>query len=90
MKFTVIDLIREQGFEPASPLSWEIGAAVRDAYERAHGALPEKDLRPKTSGTGSHCFACYPPSFKAEAGAIVARLLEAAHAAARAQPRLDF
>lgn len=86
--FTVIERIRDHRCEPTPELSWAIGAAVRDAYERQHGALPEKVLRPKTSGTGSHCFAWYPDSFRETADRIVRAHLEAAKAAGTAQGNL--
>ncbi len=60
---TVIDVCRRIGIEPTSSLTWAVGAIVRDIYERRYGCLPEKDLRTKTNGPGSHCFAIYPESF---------------------------
>ncbi len=87
--FTVIDLMRDLGFEPEAPLSWEIGAAVRDAYAARFGELPAKGLRPKTHGRGgSHCFATYPDGFREEAAGIVAARATEAQATARAQGEL--
>lgn len=57
---TIIDVMRELRIEPTPHLSWQIGMAVRDAYERRFGYAPEKALRTKTNGPGSHCFAIYP------------------------------
>lgn len=74
---TVVETIRRHGYEPTPALSWACGAAVRLAYERAHGALPVKALRAKTNGEGSHCFAVYPSGFHRELDEIVRGLCEA-------------
>lgn len=84
-RFTVIELIRELGFEPAAPLSWEIGAAVRDLFIAQYGESPVKALRTKTAGVGSHCFAIYPAGWRPEATRLVAKILGEAAAARRAQ-----
>ena len=63
---TVIDVMRELRVEPTPDLSWAIGAAVRDAYEQRYGIPPDKALRNKTNGPGTHCFAIYPESMRAE------------------------
>ena len=63
---TIIDVMRELRIEPTPELSWSIGAAVRDYFERLYGRLPEKELRTKTSGGGSHCFAIYPQEMKSK------------------------
>lgn len=68
---TVIDVMRELRIEPVPELTWAIGAAVRDRYERLHGRLPEKELRTKTSGGGSHCFATYPQDMRTEIANII-------------------
>lgn len=61
---TIIDVFKAMGLEPSSELTWSVGAAVRDRYQEAHGKLPEKELRAKTSGAGSHCFAVYPENWR--------------------------
>lgn len=89
MAFTAIDLIRDLDYAPEPPLTWEVGAAVRDAYRQAHRALPPKALRPKTAGAGgSHCMAVYPDEFRSVAEAVVKRTIDASAAATRAQRRL--
>ena len=60
---TIIDVMRARNVEPTSELTWAVGAEVRDEWERRHGALPDKDLRRKTNGGGTHCFAVYPVTF---------------------------
>jgi len=71
---TVLDVAREIGMKPSSQEAWEIGAAVRDAYEKAVGSLPIKALRQKTNGEGSHCFAVYPEEFRPMIEAAIHRL----------------
>lgn len=68
---TVVDVIRDMGIEPEPNLTWAVGAAVRDLYEDKNGRLPEKRLRTKTDGHGSHCFAVYPESMRPEIEKIV-------------------
>ena len=59
MKITVIDVFRSLGIEPTPEATWFVGAAVRDEYFSRVGELPDKDLRTKTEGHGSHCCAIY-------------------------------
>ena len=68
---TVIDVLRSMGIEPSKQLSWKIGIAVVTRFRQINGALPIKDLRTKTSGTGVHCFALYPESFRPEIVSII-------------------
>jgi hypothetical protein len=68
---TVVDVIRSLGIEPEPRLTWSVGNAVRALYESRNGSLPEKDLRGKTSGKGSHCFAIYPKHMKTDIEKIV-------------------
>jgi hypothetical protein len=74
--FTVIDLIKQLGFEIENELSWAAGNKLRDAWIARTGELPEKRLRQKTCGHGSHCFAVYPGIFHREAIAIVAKIAD--------------
>lgn len=71
-RLTVIEVMRGMGIEPTSELSWSIGSAVRDEYERTYGSAPVKALRPMTSGPGTHCFALYPMEFLPSIRAIIA------------------
>lgn len=68
---TIIDVMRELRVEPVPELTWSIGAAVRDYYERLHGRAPEKELRTKTCGAGSHCFAIYPQDMRPKIVSII-------------------
>jgi hypothetical protein len=59
---TVVDVIRALGFEPEPELTWAVGNRMRDWFEKEYGLRPTKELRTKTVGIGSYCFAIYPPS----------------------------
>lgn len=61
---TVVDVCRQLRIEPTPKLTWAVGTAMRDLYEQRYGCLPEKDLRAKTNGPGTHCFAIYPHSMR--------------------------
>jgi hypothetical protein len=74
--FTVVDLIRTLGYEVENELSWTAGNQLRDAWIARTGELPEKRLRQKTAGKGSHCFAIYPHAFHSEALEIVRKIAE--------------
>lgn len=61
---TVIEVFKSMGLEPSPDVTWPVGAAVRDRFLKRYGRLPSKELRPKTSGHGSHCFAVYPDDWR--------------------------
>lgn len=81
---TIIQVARAIGIELTPSLSWSIGARVREMYAIEFGELPEKALRQKTSGTGSHCFAVYPPEYRAR----IEQAIHAVNAEASGQGRL--
>jgi hypothetical protein len=63
--YTLIDLLAELGYPTNDKhVNWELGALLRNEYRDQYGVLPPKQLDVKTIGTGSHCFAKYPPEFK--------------------------
>lgn len=69
---TVVDVMRDMKIEITPELSWTVGTAVRELWMQQNGGLlPEKELRTKTSGHGSHCFAVYPESFRGKIEGIV-------------------
>lgn len=70
-KVTVIDRIKALGFEATIKQRTQIGIAVREKWRKTYGDLPEKDLRTKTGGGGSHCFALYPSTFVPEIDDVV-------------------
>lgn len=68
---TVIDVCRAMRVEITPQVSWSVGAQARGLYAQRTGRLPEKDLRQKTSGGGSHCFAVYPDWMRPEIEQII-------------------
>jgi hypothetical protein len=68
---TVVDVFIDLGFEPIPEDTWEVGAAVRELYKSITGQSPMLELRKKTNGPGSHCFAVYPPSWRSKIEEIV-------------------
>ena len=74
--FTVIDLLRQLRVEPTSKLTWSLGELLREDFKREYDRPPKKDLRPKTSGKGSHCFAVYPDRYYEDALKFVRKRLE--------------
>lgn len=83
---TIIDVMKRLRIEPTPELTWRVGTAVRVAYENKHGRLPEKGLRKKTSGPGSHCFALYSPSFVP----VIEKIIRAHRAEKKRQGDLPF
>lgn len=81
---TVVDVFKAMGLSPTVQMTWAVGAAVRDRYQERFGHLPEKVLRTKTSGSGSHCFAVYPPSWRP----VIVECISRVNAARAAQPDL--
>jgi len=71
---TVTERIKALGYESNKVLAWRVGAAIRNKWEALTGALPEKGLRPKTSGMGSHCMAVYPPKWGADIDATIEKI----------------
>lgn len=60
---TIIEVARSMNVELSRDAAWSIGAVMAKRWVDAHGEQPEKRLRPKTGGGGSHCFAVYPESW---------------------------
>lgn len=61
---TVIDVCRAMGVEPEKSMTWAVGSALQRRYEEIFERQPPKELRPKTNGGGSHCFAVYPETWR--------------------------
>lgn len=68
---TVMECFYEMGVVPDKHLSWKVGRQVRDTYVQQCNKFPDKELRTKTRGGGSHCFAVYPLEFKDQIKAII-------------------
>lgn len=77
---TIHDVATEMGLELSDEQAWEIGRQLADRYEAIEKVRPEKVLRPKKRGQGSHCFAVYPPSWVPRLMAAI-KHIEAARAA---------
>jgi hypothetical protein len=60
---TIIEVARSMGIELSRDTAWALGAMMARRWADTFGEQPEKRLRPKTSGGGSHCFAVYPDSW---------------------------
>lgn len=84
MRVTVIDRFRALGLATSNEMTWAAGDIVRDRYEEKYGEPPPKELRRKTIGVGSHCFATYPLSFIP----VIDEIVRAMQAADDAQGRL--
>lgn len=76
MNYSVIEVMQSMGIKPNKQLSWTVGSTTRAKWEKTYGRLPDKELRPKTNGNGSHCFAVYPGWFKKEIKRIVKQQLQ--------------
>jgi len=68
---TVIDVFNDLGFDPIPEDTWTAGASARNMYESVVGQPPPLELRRKTNGAGTHCFAVYPPSWRPKLETIV-------------------
>ena len=69
--FTVIDVIRSMKIEPTRELTLAVGNSASKTYLDKFGVLPDKELRRKTKGSGTHCIAVYPTEFRATVRKIV-------------------
>ena len=87
-EFTVIDVIRDLGFEPENEFDWAVGQKAQKVYAWRYGRQPRKDLRPKTHRRGVHCFALYPEDFRPTVEKIVRKMAADFEAARSAQPAL--
>jgi hypothetical protein len=68
---TVIDVCRELDVEPRPDMTWSVGNLMREWYESNVGELPRKELRNKTYGGGSHCFAVYPQAMRQKIASLI-------------------
>jgi hypothetical protein len=86
--FSVPQRVVHLGLEPTPELTWAAGAKVRDSWMELTGLEPARALRKKTSGTGSHVFAVYPPDFIEQADSIIMKVAEEVEADAAKQTSL--
>lgn len=61
---TIQQVARSMGLSLPKETAWAIGTAMANAYKQDNnGTVVPKELREKTNGSGSHCFAVYPLSY---------------------------
>ena len=65
-RITIPQVAKSMGVIMDNKTSWSVGSAMASMYEKEFGELPPKDLRPKTNGPGSHCFALYPANWQSK------------------------
>ena len=63
-RITVPQVAKAMGVVLESRVAWAVGSEMASQYQQAFGEQPPKENRPKTSGSGSHCFALYPPTWE--------------------------
>ena len=68
---TTVQVFRALGIDPSPEQSWSVGSRMQRVYQLEHGAEPPKENRPKTSGSGTHCFAIYPASWRPRIEAVI-------------------
>jgi hypothetical protein len=68
---TLHDVAGDLGIVLSNTQAWTVGADIRNRYQRVTGLVPPKDNRTKKAGIGSHCFALYPPAWRAEIVAAI-------------------
>ena len=74
---TVVEVFRDLGVEPVKEATWPVGKAVAKKWRDENGYEPPKANRAKTGGSGVHCFAIYPESFRA----VIVKAIKAVSAA---------
>jgi len=57
---TVPGVFKAMNIEPRPEWTWAVGDRLQKMYASEFGTQPPKELRTKTAGGGSHCFAVYP------------------------------
>lgn len=83
---TVPEVLRDLNVEASPGLATSIGARVRERFRALHDAEPPKELRQKTGGGGSHCFAVYGPEMRP----IIEEIIAACRTESAAQGRLPL
>lgn len=77
-RITVTQVARAMGIDLDNRVSWAVGTVMANLHVERFGEQPPKELRPKTNGPGSHCFATYPPTWEAEIRSVITSHLDAA------------
>tara|TARA_Y100000310_G_C20369726_1_gene662951 strand:- start:17 stop:313 length:297 start_codon:yes stop_codon:yes gene_type:complete len=71
---TIPAMIAELKLKYTKRLAWAAGNLCRHRWQEMTGTLPTKELRQKTTGEGSHCFAVYPNTFRPEMRRVLVSL----------------
>jgi hypothetical protein len=79
-RITIIQVARAMGVELDNSTAWAIGAEMAQQYVDEFAEQPPKELRPKTCGAGSHCFAVYPSTWEERIRNSIAERVEIAAA----------
>ena len=87
---TVIERFKRKGIETDKEVTWAVGARVSHRWVETYGQQPEKDLRQKTSGLGSHCLAIYPETWTPVIDETIDAVIAEGKAREQLQPQLPF
>ena len=75
-RITIIQVAKSMGIELDNATAWSVGSEMAQKYVEEFAEQPPKELRPKTSGFGSHCFAVYPKTWEARIKNAIADRIE--------------
>lgn len=75
---TLVETMTRLGICPHKDLTWALGRRAAARHLDVYGVPPKKVDRTKTSGSGTHSFAGYPPEFLPELEAIIGKARVAA------------
>lgn len=70
-RITLMQVFASLGIQPTASQSWSVGNRVAAMYVDEFGEQPPKDNRPKTNGSGSHCFALYPSTWQDRIAGVI-------------------
>jgi hypothetical protein len=75
-RITVPQVARLMGVTLDNKTSWSVGSEMAHTYQNEFGENPPKDNRPKTTGSGSHCFALYPAKWESKIRKVIEAHIE--------------
>jgi hypothetical protein len=58
--WSIPEIYKEMHITVDQRTAWTIGNEVKEQWIAAKGYLPDKELRPKSNGKGTHVLAVYP------------------------------
>ncbi len=77
-RITIIQVAEAMGVELDRATAWSVGSEMAALYVEEFAEQPPKELRPKTSGAGTHCFAVYPSTWEKRIRAAIERRVDMA------------